>query len=404
MKVLQIVKTTQGGLWAAAQVAELVRRGVDVHVALPPVPGQVNERWRTSGATLHHVSLDLPHTAPWQIPAVLRAVRALVADVKPDIIHSYAVGTTMVLRHALGPQHPTPRVFQVLGPLHLEGPVFSRLDVKLASAPDHWIAGSRCVFDLLIQAGAPSDRVFLSYPGMTLPAEGMSRTGVLRRRLGIGDEQVVVGNINYLYAPKRLLGHTRGVKNHEDVIAALAIVFKARTDVVGVLAGGPWNGALAYEQKLHQLASRVAGPRLLMPGLLTHDEVISAWADYDCAVHIPISENMGGVLEPLLMGVPIIAGRVGALGELVIDGVTGTTVPNRDPEALAEAILGVLGNPSAARGLAEQGRALARAMFDARRTSAEIWEIYQYLLDATRPRPVGLDSHAYLARRIAADH
>src|SRR5262249_27065040 len=150
----------------------------------------------------------------------------------------------------------------------------------------------------------------------------------------------MIGNISYLYAPKLYLGQTRGLKLHEDLIDALGMVTKQREDVVGVLAGGPWNGADWYQAKLRRRAARSG--RILMPGHLPHDVVRSAWADFDCVIHAPLSENCGGVLEPLLAAVPTIAGRVGGLEELVRDGITGTTVPIRKPAALAAAIHDVL--------------------------------------------------------------
>ena len=60
-----------------------------------------------------------------------------------------------------------------------------------------------------------------------------------------------------------------------------------------------------------------------MPGKFNADEVAQSWPDYDCAVHVPLSENCGGVVEPLLAGVPTIAGNVGGLPEVVHHHRTG---------------------------------------------------------------------------------
>ena len=60
-----------------------------------------------------------------------------------------------------------------------------------------------------------------------------------------------------------------------------------------------------------------------------------------CVTVVPGEKVTAGqklvTLEAMSAGVPTVAGRVGALGELVIDGVTGVTVPNRDPAAIAAA-------------------------------------------------------------------
>ena len=104
------------------------------------------------------------------------------------------------------------------------------------------------------------------------------------------------------------------------------------------------------------------------------------------ALHVPITENCGGCLEPLLTGVPTIAGNVGGLPELVIDGVTGRTVAVRQRDELVHAILDVVSNPAYYRTLAENGRQLVRTMFDVVRTSAEVHQVYEHIL-GRGPRP-----------------
>src|SRR4051812_35243452 len=105
MRALHIVKTVDGAVWAALQVSELVRMGVDVHVALPALDGRTIDDWRRSGAALHVADLDFPVTRPWRLAEVCRSARALCDAVAPDIIHTHHVGPTLVLRRALGKNH-----------------------------------------------------------------------------------------------------------------------------------------------------------------------------------------------------------------------------------------------------------------------------------------------------------
>lgn len=51
------------------------------------------------------------------------------------------------------------------------------------------------------------------------------------------------------------------------------------------------------------------------------------------------------VLEAMAMQVPVVATDVGAVAELVLDGQTGTVVPPRDGQSLAQAVLGYLNAP-----------------------------------------------------------
>jgi glycosyltransferase involved in cell wall biosynthesis len=71
------------------------------------------------------------------------------------------------------------------------------------------------------------------------------------------------------------------------------------------------------------------------------------------------------VMEAMATGLPVVATTVGGTPELVVDGVTGSLVPARDPKALAQALLAELDRPSG-RGTAGRARALER--FDVTRT------------------------------------
>ena len=396
MRVLHVVKTSEGAVWAARQAGELVRRGVEVHAAIPSFRGAAVSEWRRSGARLHICDLDFPARAPWRLPEVSRAARRLVDVVEPDLIHSHFVGNTLMLRHALGSRYRIPRVFQVAGPLHLEHRAFRALDLAGAGADDYWIGSSKYVTQLYLRAGAPQERVFLSYHGGSASRPDSTRRGLLRLSLGISSREYVVGNANYMYPPRTYLGQRTGIKSHEQVIDALAIVVHRRQDVVGVLIGGEFGGGCRYEKMLRERARSAAGGRIRMPGRLSGQQIAAFWPDFDCAVHVPQSENCGGVLEPLLAGVPTVAARVGGLPELVQDEVTGKTVGGSDPAEVAEAILQVLGALDRYRAMAACGRSLARAMFDVRRTAGEVAAIYRHILNPACPRPAEFDSSAPL--------
>jgi glycosyltransferase involved in cell wall biosynthesis len=243
--------------------------------------------------------------------------------------------------------------------------------------------------------------VFLSY----YPVENLHATaaeGGLRERWGVPRGALVVGNINMFYAPKRYLGQRIGLKAHEHVLEALRIVMAARSNVYGVLAGGPWGNAQPYFERLRARAQEIAPGRIVLPGRLAPEKVLAAWREFDCAVHVPLSENCGGVVEPLLAGVPVIAGRVGGLAEVVIDGITGITVPISDPQALADAVMQVLDRRELHRAMAVLGGQLVSQMFSARRTAAEIKQIYEYVLGIRGQPPEEFDSATAIATAYAA--
>ena len=396
MRVLHVVKTADGAAWAAHQAAELVGRGVDVHVALPSLDGAMLPRWHDTGATLHEADLDLGPGRPAGLIRRLGNARALVAELRPDLIHSHFVGTTLLLRLALGLNHPTPRIFQVPGPLHLEHAATLRLELATAGPADRWIASSRVIADHYRRAGIEDERVFLSYYGTRLPEPGTDGAGAaLRAELGLPDDAFVAGNISYVYPPRRYLGQRIGLKGHEVVIEAVAGLLSEEPRLRGLLVGGQFGGGEDYLGRLRELAGRRGAGRILMPGPMPPDKAPAAWSAFDCALHVPLSENCGGVVEPLLAGVPVIASHVGGLPEVIFEGVTGRLVPPRDPDALAWTLRGVMAAPEAARETADRGRALVRTMFDAARTAREVHGVYRHLLEGA-PRPESFDAREFL--------
>jgi glycosyltransferase involved in cell wall biosynthesis len=401
MRVLQVTKTSEGSFWAVRQVEHLVMHGVEVHAVLPSSTGAAVDAWRASGATLHFVDCSLPIRTPAAVLQRASQIRRLVESVQPDLIHTHHVTTTAMLRLALGNEYSVPRLFQVPGPLHMEHWHTRTFEIVLAGENDFWIASSRFIMELYEKAGIASNKLFLSYNTTDTTLFSNVRTGYLRHKLGIPEHALIVGNINLIYPPKRYLGHSVGLKCHEDIIEALRIIQQQRNDVWGVLAGGTFGTSNTYERKLNTLAEQKGAGRILMPGNLSPQEVAWSWPDFDCAIHAPLSENCGGVVEPLLSGVPIIAGDVGGLPEVVHRGLTGELVPIRDPELLAEAVLNVFDRYDEFRQMAQQGMQLANVMFDSKRCSNEVLSIYRHLLfNESRPDAFNSEQFLILQRQL----
>jgi glycosyltransferase involved in cell wall biosynthesis len=273
---------------------------------------------------------------------------------------------------------------------------FRMLELSMATAADYWIATSRATLSHYLRAGVSSERVFLSYAGTENERFREQRTGQLRRHLGLADSEFLVGNISYIYAPKWYFMQRVGLKCHEDLIEGISLAAEKDRSIHGVLIGGPWGTDSTYFEKLRRYARKRSGNTVIMPGAINQQEVASAILDFDCAAHVPMSENCGGVVEPLLCGIPTIASRIGGLVEVVMDGSTGVTVPVRDPSALSEAILYVRNHYGAACKQAHIGRILARTMFDVNRTAPEVEEIYRYVLGQRASVPEEFNSEEFL--------
>jgi glycosyltransferase involved in cell wall biosynthesis len=371
MRALHLLKTPVGASWALGQMAELVRLGHEVHALLPD-GGSLIESCRKAGIVVHAGQPALSPLRPRSITQSIASIRRVVSAVRPDVVHSHFVATTLAMRLALSGDR-RPRIFQVPGPLHLEHVPTRVAELASAGEQDVWVASCRWTADEYIRQGIDPRRVFLSYYGLDVARFATPPFDESPVR-ALPVQTKVIALVAYMYAPKRWLGQCRGLKGHEDLIDALAEVARDEPGVVGLFAGGAWGGAGWYEERIRAHAARVCGGRVRLLGNVR--DVRGIYRRADVAVHPSHSENVGGAVESLLLGTPTIATRVGGLPDLVIDGETGVLVPPRDPRALATAIRTVLSEAERYRELARRGSMRARELFDVRRTAAEIGRIY----------------------------
>jgi len=83
------------------------------------------------------------------------------------------------------------------------------------------------------------------------------------------------------------------------------------------------------------------------------------------------------IMEAMAAGLPVIATAVAGVPEMVGEGKTGFLVSEKNPAALADRISRLLDNESLAREMGCAGRAKCGELFDVRRTSASLLEIFQ---------------------------
>lgn len=376
LKAFHLIKTSVGATWALRQMRELVRLGVDVHAVMPD--GPLVSAYEQLGVTVHKGQTALPMRRPDQWRSLFSSFRELVGNVQPDIIHSHFVATTLTMRLALGKNHPIPRVFQVPGPLHLEHPVFRRGELVTAGDADYWIGSCEWTCNRYRAFGISPDRIALAYYGADVDTFTPREPGTLRPALGIEAGIPIVGMVAYMYPPKRFLGQKRGLKGHEDLIDALAIVKRSIPDVRGVFIGGTWGDAKEYEAQVREYGRERLGDAAHFMG--TQPNIPQLYADLDIVVHPSHSENVGGAGESLLLRVPTIATNVGGFPDLVKPGETGWLVPPCRPTDLAEAIIDALEHPEKSQRLARNGQRHARRVMDVRKNASDVLAAYEQFL------------------------
>ena len=137
-----------------------------------------------------------------------------------------------------------------------------------------------------------------------------------------------------------------------------------------------------------------ANPASLTDAELTqwaHEGVVELWGPRSDMPEVLRSANLV-VLPSYREGLPKVLLEAAACGRAVVTtdvpgcrdaidpGVTGILVPVRNAEALAEAIEGLINNPSRCRAMGNAGRSLADRAFDIRQVVAAHMQIYQELI------------------------
>ena len=200
MRVLHLVKTSDGARWAAEQVKVLVREGHEIGVILPSPRGKMLNAWRSSGAKLYFGNVELPVKRPWEYNKRRTFLNEVVEDFRPELVHSHFFSTTILARQVL----KLPVAFQVPGPLHMESALFKKWDLMSARPNDFWIASSHAIRELYLNEGVPGDRVGMSYYGNEISDYDTKSLG-LRKELKFSGDDYIVGNISYFYPPKKYL-------------------------------------------------------------------------------------------------------------------------------------------------------------------------------------------------------
>lgn len=175
------------------------------------------------------------------------------------------------------------------------------------------------------------------------------------------------------------LVHEKGL---QELIKALPLLRDNYPRLRLIVAG---TGQLLADQQDRAVRYGVAD-FLDWRGFVSDADLAQLFADADVVVVPSLYEPFGLVaLEAQLAGAPVAVSNTGGLAELVEPGVTGARFTPQSPATIAEAIRGLLEDPTGTRAMADRARHRAKAEFGwdviARRTV----RLYGQVLDQARP-------------------
>jgi glycosyltransferase involved in cell wall biosynthesis len=241
--------------------------------------------------------------------------------------------------------------------------------VRRAIADGAWVhTPSQFVADEVVaEFGADPGRVRVVYHGVsdpgairpdtpqpgTSPAAAPASNGSPRF-----EESLPPGTSRYILA----IGTVEPRKDYPGLVRAFTAVAAAFPDVALVVAGADGWGARAFHDAVQGSPCR---DRVVQLGYVSDDELARWLARAELLAFPSVYEGFGfPPVEAMAAGVPVVASAAGAVPEIV--GDAAMLVPPRDVDALAGALMTVLGDAELRARLVDDGRCrAARFTWDA---------------------------------------
>lgn len=366
MKVLLIIHTMgHGGAenifrWLAWG---LKRRGVEVIAAVPVFDEKLdNEDWITPALEDLGIPYETYDKSGSPLQMILR-LRRLIKKTKPDLVHSHLMDSNFYSSLAAR-LASVPHVCTEHGDISLKDSRSERFKFLCLSTISNSVI---CVSEAVRSKAA--DKMFLGkkpglvYNGITMPeADG---TG-FREEFSIPVGSTLVGNVANLYP----------VKGQKFLVSAFSGFLESFPDSYLVFVG---RGS--ERQPLEELARAegIPGDRIIFTGF--RDDVSDILSSLDIYVQPSLSEGLPvSVLEAMIMGVPVVATRVGGLEEIIKNDTLGTLVEPGSSKAILDALLRVAGGINKYKDNAATARAAVIERFSLDRMTEDYLQIYESIV------------------------
>ncbi|MFT7462556.1 MAG: glycosyltransferase involved in cell wall biosynthesis [Pseudohongiellaceae bacterium] len=323
---------------------------------------------------------------PGRDAAALWALRRIVRETEPDVVHTHTAKAGLLGRLAALKSPSKPLVVHTYhGHVlrHNFGPLTSAwmtaAERRLARASHRLIAvADQVAAELRDDFGVgKAEQWAVIPPGIDPlrtaadPEAGRS----LRHELGLGEDHVLIGVVGRLEPVKQ-------IDRALDAFAALPQGSPGRLLVMG-------DGSLGQGVR-----RRVAA----LPGahwLPSQAHLGALWGALDLLLLPSRCEGLPqAVVEALRAGVPVVASDVGGLAELVQQGQDGLLVDSRDAPALAAALSELVGDRARRRAYSAHAQSRDWSAHDPERVGAALARLYGVALTERALETGGLSGHA----------
>lgn len=139
---------------------------------------------------------------------------------------------------------------------------------------------------------------------------------------------------------------------------------------------GAATAEISAERMVQEICGRNLSAYVTYHGKQYGEHKEKLLAEADVFVHPTLDDCFPLVLlEAMQHALPIIATPVGAIPDIVEDGVNGILVPERDPEALAQAMKQLMDAPNLAQQMGQRGKEKYLANYTTERFEQRLLEI-----------------------------
>ena len=344
----------------------LAERGIEIEAVLPASAETAALRLRSAGVTTHQIPLGRLRASPNPAAqlrfaagarADVRRIRRLIGDRGAGVVQVHGVQNPQaaLAARAEGGVGVSWQLLDTRAPMALRRatmPLVSRLSDSMTT----W---GEALADSHPGARRLGARRITVYPPVRESAFSPDQQARARARaeLGVEADQVLVAAV----------GVRNPQKGHEWFVRAAALLAPRFPQARFLVIGAP---SPSHSDHMAEVVGEAERAGLLAGDVLGFVDPGARVAELTQAIDVlamssvPRSEGMPTViLEAMTNATPAVATDVGATGELIEDGVSGLVVGAQDPEAMADAIGGLLADPARREAMGSAARERASRRF-----------------------------------------
>ena len=380
---------------------EAAGTSVDVFSLRPPVDGRFHESLADVRAEVTYLPQASKATEVWSLLAEAQPVLGSLADHLDELLAATPVDATQAVRLAVAVRQR--RITHLHAHFGSAATTVARLAALLSGVPYTFTAHAKDIFhcdvdvaDLRRKLEDASAVVTVSDYNLAYLRRtyGSAASSVTRIYNGLDLDRFAFTAPGGARTPDQgppviaAVGRLVEKKGFADLLQAVALMVAAGRDVRLDLVGtGPLQEALAEQVDQLGLARHVQLRGALPQGRVR--DVVAGASVFAAPCVVSEDGNRDGLptvlLEAMALGTPCVATPVTGIPEVVVDGVTGLLVPERDPAALATALARLLDDRDLARNLATRARGLVEAEFDVRRQATMLRALHETTARTRQP-------------------